>query len=305
MAVLGLVFPLLLPRSSEPAPPRIQFKLTHALPMLLQLIILTYWSYSFHPLRDYAWFVAFQIGYAYAVDLLLSWRRHGVVRFTLAPLPLVLSTNLFVQFQPSATLQLVIISLAIVSKELFRRDGRHIFNPSAIAITLVGIVNLLFLPHLGGDVAAELESGRYMPFLILALALVVQSRVPVALISISAATVMMLTHFSVTWPANLLVFTLLATDPATTPRTAVGRIVYGALIGGLFATFTISLNHAGVSDFYGKVACVPVANLLVPFADRFASRLPEVERALRPARNRWHIALFATIILTRLWMTWG
>jgi len=69
--------------------------------------------------------------------------------------------------------------------------------------------------------------------------------------------------------------------------------------------FTISLNHAGVSDFYGKVACVPVANLLVPFLDKAAARLPEVERALRPQRNRWHIGLFASIILARLWLTWS
>ncbi len=302
IATLGLLFPLLLPRSKEPPPPRVQFKITHALPVTLQLIILTYWAIHYTPLRDYAWFIGFQVVYAYVVDALLGWRRHGRAQLTLAPLPVVLSTNLFVQFAPQTTLQLVIIAAAIVSKELFRRNGRHIFNPSAIAITLVGFVNLIFLPHLSGDVAGALESGPLMPFLILALALVVQSRVPVALISISAATVMMLAQFSVTWPANLLVFTLLATDPATTPRTAVGRVVYGGLIGGLFAAFTISMNHVGVTDFYGKVACVPVANLLVPAVDALARRLPQIEAALAPTRNRWHIALFASIILARAWL---
>jgi hypothetical protein len=68
----------------------------------------------------------------------------------------------------------------------------------------------------------------------------------------------------------------------------------------LFATFTISLNHAGITDFYGKVACVPVANLLVPLADRLALRFPEIERALRPSRNLWHVLLFASMIVARM-----
>lgn len=301
-AFAGLLLPLLLPRSSAPAPPRITLKITHALPVVLQLVILTYWSFYYSPLRDYAPYIVLQVFYAYAVDALLEWRRHGRVRFSLAPLPLVLSTNLFVQFAPESALQLVIISLAVVSKEIFRWRDRHIFNPSAIAITIVGIVNTIFLPELTGDVASALESGPWMPVLILLLALVVQMRVPVALIAISAATVLMLLQFSVTWPANLLVFTLLATDPATSPRSAVGRVVFGALVGGLFAVFAISLNQIGVSDFYGKVACVPVANLLVPFADRLALRLPDIETALRPSRNRWHVILFASMILLRMWL---
>ena len=302
VALAGLCLPLLFRRSPGQPPDRIPFKLTHALPVTLQLIILFYWSRYFSPLHDYAWYIAFQVLYAYAIDALLEWRRYGRLQFTLAPLPLVLSTNLFVQFHPVSNLQLVIVALAVCSKELFRWRGRHVFNPSAIAITLVGIVQMIFFPSMHGDISANFEFAPLMPVLILLLALVVQSRVPVALISISAATVMMLLRFNVVWPANLLVFTLLATDPATSPRSAVGRVMFGATIGALFAAFTISLNHGGVTDFYGKVACVPVANLLVPFIDRIASRFPEVERALRPSRNWWHIALFATIILLRMWL---
>jgi hypothetical protein len=109
-----------------------------------------------------------------------------------------------------------------------------------------------------------------MSELILLLALVPQVRFGVAAVSLGAVITSVLATLAwrdapwPLWPANLLALTLLATDPATIPRSPAGRLVYGALVGGLFWATREALLAGGQSDFFAKVFPITLANALVP-----------------------------------------
>ena len=65
---------------------------------------------------------------------------------------------------------------------------------------------------------------------------------------------------------------LLVTDPSTSPRTPLGRGIFGVLYGlgvvGLYAF----LGGLGLPTFYDKLLCVPLLNLAVPAIDRVVAR---------------------------------
>jgi hypothetical protein len=68
---------------------------------------------------------------------------------------------------------------------------------------------------------------------------------------------------------------LLVTDPSTSPRTPLGRLIFGVLYGcGVFALYSL-LGSLGLPTFYDKLMCVPLLNLSVPFIDRFVRSLGE------------------------------
>ena len=57
---------------------------------------------------------------------------------------------------------------------------------------------------------------------------------------------------------------LLVTDPSTSPRTPLGRLVFGVLYGlGVFGLYSL-LGAIGAPTFYDKLMCVPLLNLSVP-----------------------------------------
>jgi hypothetical protein len=56
---------------------------------------------------------------------------------------------------------------------------------------------------------------------------------------------------------------LLVTDPSTSPRTPLGRAVFGVLYGlGVFGLYAL-LGAMGLPTFYDKLMMVPLLNLLV------------------------------------------
>src|SRR5687767_15563588 len=66
---------------------------------------------------------------------------------------------------------------------------------------------------------------------------------------------------------------LLVTDPSTSPRTPLGRLVFGMLYGcGVFALYSL-LGSLGQPTFYDKLMCVPLLNLSVPWIDRAVQSL--------------------------------
>src|SRR5579864_5281091 len=71
---------------------------------------------------------------------------------------------------------------------------------------------------------------------------------------------------------------LLFTDPSTSPRTELGRIVYGALYGLSTVGLYQLLGSAGMPTFYDKLLQVPLLNLSIKGIDR-------------AARSRWLRAL--------------
>jgi Na+-translocating ferredoxin:NAD+ oxidoreductase RnfD subunit len=284
-------------------------KVTHVLPVGLQSLIFLYWSLYWPPLGRQLTVVALQVLFAYALDLALSYARTRRLVLSFGPLPVVLSTNLFIVFAPAhAAMHALPIAVAIASRHLFRRDDRPIFNPSALGLAVLGVLNLLW-PALGDpDVAQEFALAPSMAELLLALALIVQLRLPVVLV---AAGVVMglagrnelsdLIIFMPTWPPVLLVAVLLATDPATIPRTNPGRLLSGLALGVAMGALGAALTRAGYSDFYGKVLPVPLVNLLAPEFDRLGATMvravPALGRALDPRYNRRHVALWLAVMV--------
>ena len=70
---------------------------------------------------------------------------------------------------------------------------------------------------------------------------------------------------------------LLFTDPATSPRTELGRIVYGVLYGLTTVLLYSVLIRAGMPGFYDKLLQVPLLNLSAKLLDRLA-RSPLLQR---------------------------
>ena len=70
---------------------------------------------------------------------------------------------------------------------------------------------------------------------------------------------------------------LLFTDPATSPRTELGRIVYGVLYGLTTVLLYSVLMRAGMPGFYDKLLQVPLLNLSAGLLDRLA-RSPLLQR---------------------------
>jgi hypothetical protein len=68
---------------------------------------------------------------------------------------------------------------------------------------------------------------------------------------------------------------LLVTDPSTSPRLPLGRVLFGVAYGccvfGLYAL----LSALGVPTFYDKLLAVPLLNLLVPAIDRVVAGIGE------------------------------
>ena len=68
---------------------------------------------------------------------------------------------------------------------------------------------------------------------------------------------------------------LLVTDPSTSPRTPLGRAIFGVLYGlGVFGLYAL-LGALGLPTFYDKLLCVPLLNLAVPCIDRSVRAIGE------------------------------
>jgi len=66
---------------------------------------------------------------------------------------------------------------------------------------------------------------------------------------------------------------LLVTDPATSPRRNLAKVVFGSMYGaGVFGLYAL-LGWLGVPTFYDKLLCVPPLNLTVRALDRMAAAI--------------------------------
>ena len=91
---------------------------------------------------------------------------------------------------------------------------------------------------------------------------------------------------------------LLFTDPSTSPRTELGRILFGVLYGLSTVALYVLLGRAGAPTFYDKLLQVPVLNLSVILIDR----------AARSAfLRRFDPAALGRSLAPRggIWRTWG
>ena len=92
---------------------------------------------------------------------------------------------------------------------------------------------------------------------------------------------------------------LLVTDPSTSPKTPLGKALFGGLYGlGVFGLFAL-LGAMGAPTFYDKLLCVPLLNLSVQRIDALARSI----RAI-PFVSRWEdrVPAGANAVYIAIWI---
>lgn len=302
---------------------------SHYIQSTVQLCIYLYWGWYWDGVYAEAPLIVGQLVFLYGFEALLSWSRGRAWRLGFGPLPIILSTNVFLWFKDDAYIfQFLIIATSAVAKEFIRwnRDGRstHIFNPSSFGLALFSIV-LIATGRSDdtwvGKIADTFTRPPHIYLEIFLLGLVVQYFFSVTLMTLAAACTLISMGLVYYWytgtyyfiftniPAPVFLgFHLLMTDPATSPRTSIGKFIFGALYGILtFITYGI-LESYGSLTVYDKLLPVPLINLSVRGIDWIArggllSRLSEWTLSISPkALNLAHmgvwIAIFSWMLAT-------
>jgi hypothetical protein len=291
----------------------------HYLQACAQGSVLLYWGWHWPPVYESIHLILAQLLFAYAFDMLLCWSRRDTFTLGFGPFPVIFSINLFLWFKPDwFYLQFLMVALGFAAKEFLRwnREGRlvHIFNPSSFPLAVFSLALLAAgaSDHTWGREIANTQF--YPPHMYLALFLIGlpgQYFFGVTLMTMSAVLttyIFGLLYFATTGIyffydsytpiAVFLGMHLLFTDPSTSPRTELGRIVFGILYGLSTVILYQLLGRSGMPTFYDKLLQVPLLNLSVKAIDWCArSRLltglsPEsIGRALAP-RHR-HLAFMS------------
>ena len=297
----------------------------HYVQAMVQLSLYAYWGYYWRPVYEYAPLLAAQLVFAYAFDMLLAWSRGRSYVLGFGPFPILFSTNLFLWFRDDwFYLQFLMVGAGFLGKEFVRwqRDGArvHIFNPSAFSLGLFSLVLIATdTTHLtwAHEIATTLTFAPRIYLFLFLLGLVVMYFFSITLVAGSAAIVLFGSSalyaaftgvpFFVNAeipPAVFLGLHLLVTDPSTSPRTRLGKALFGILYGlGVFGLYAL-LGVIGAPRLYDKLLCVPLLNLSVQWIDALArsiQKIPALSRfgELRPARaNAVHMAVWIAFFAT-------
>lgn len=267
----------------------------HYVQAIIHTSIFIYWGWYWSFIYGQALLIVAQIFFAYAFDALLSWSRGHKWRLGFGPFPIILSTNLFLCFKDDwFYLQFAMIAVGILGKEFirWRKDGRsaHIFNPSAFSLFVfslgliaTGSTDITWAEQ----IAINLGQPTHIYLQIFLVSLIVQYLFKVTLVTLAAAAALYVLNIIYTHVTGIYWFLdasipiavflglhLLITDPATSPRTTLGKILFGALYGGgVFAIYGL-LELWGFPRFYDKLLCVPFLNMMIQGLDRIALANP-------------------------------
>ena len=270
----------------------------HYLQACQQGAVILYWGYYWREVYHAAPLIAAQLLFAYGFDSLLSWthRRKFVLGF--GPFPIVFSINLFLWFKDDWFYwQFAMVALGFLAKEFLRwtRDevNTHIFNPSSFPLAVASVLLLLTNASQttwGFEVATTQFYPPQMYLAIFLFAMPGQYLFGVTTMTMSAVVTTFAfsaVYYAATGAyffsdshvpiAVFLGMHLLFTDPATSPRTELGRIVYGVLYGLSTVLLYGVLIRAGMPGFYDKLLQVPLLNLSAGLLDRLA-RSPLLQR---------------------------
>ncbi len=300
----------------------------HYVQLAMHSAIYVYWGAYWPRVYRYLPLLAIQVVFVYLVDMLVCWSRRDKWVLGFGAFPVVLSTNLFLWFKDDwFGLQLLMLLIAVVCKEFIKwnRDGRltHIFNPSAIGLFIISLGFLL--THStgitwGGEIADTLRRPPHIYVELFLIGLIVQWLFGVTLMTLSAAATLLALNLSYTALTGLYYFVdtgisvslflglhLLITDPATSPRSSIGKLMFGSLYGiAVFATYGV-LGVLGTPLFYDKLLAVPVLNLTVRALDRhgiaLAKRLRTVTHFALWSQRRWnfaHMGVWAILFVAML-----
>lgn len=335
-AVAGalLVFLLLLWRRVRKNHRTLQYEAkliqTHYVQLVMHSSIYAYWGWYWRDVYRFVPLLIAQIAFVYAFDMLVCWSRRDKWALGFGPIPIVLSTNLFLWFRDDWFYwQFVMLAVGVLGKEFikWKRDGRltHIFNPSALSLFLFSVV-LIATKNTdmtwGIEIAATLHRPPHIYLEIFILGLIVQGFFGVTLVTLWSAAALFalnLLYTRVTGDYNFIdsnipvaVFLglhLLVTDPATSPRKGLGKAIFGAMYGaGVFGMYRL-LTLIGAPEFYDKLLCVPLLNLFVRQLDRFSVFVSEKLSSIgwktflrpRPANFGWMgvwVAFFTFMVST-------
>jgi Sel1 repeat len=263
----------------------------HWVQPLMQGCVYVYWGMYWPQVAHFAPLIVAQLLFAYVLDMLVTWWRRDKWILGFGPFPIILSTNLFLWFRDDwFFLQFLMVATGVLGKEFIKweRDGRrtHIFNPSALSLFIFSVG--LIVTHStdiswGEQIATTLANPTHIYLEIFLVGLVVQALFSVTLVTLSAGAVLFALGLAYTRMTGVYNFVdsnipasvflglhLLVTDPATSPRTTPGKIIFGGLYGaGVFGLYA-SLAWLGVPRFYDKLLCVPALNLSVRALDRWS-----------------------------------
>jgi hypothetical protein len=263
----------------------------HYLQASMQGIVLGYWGWYWRPVYEAIPLIAAQLAFAYAFDMLLTWSRRDNYTLGFGPFPVIFSINLFLWFRPEwFFLQFSMIAVGFAAKELIRWDkgGRsaHIFNPSSFPLALFSIGLILTGTTswtLGQEIARTQFNPPHIYLLLFLIGLPGQLLFGVTTMTMSAVLTTYFfglayfgwtgTYFFVDSYIPIAVFLgmhLLFTDPSTSPRTELGRIIFGVLYGAGNILLYVILRDAGIPAFYDKLLPVPILNLSITLIDRVA-----------------------------------
>jgi hypothetical protein len=296
----------------------------HWIQALAQGSVLLYWGWHTRVVYPFLPFVVAQLVFAYAFDSLLSWTRRDSYTLGFGPFPVIFSINLFLWFKLDWFYwQFAMVAGGFLAKELIRwdREGRrvHIFNPSSFPL---GVASLFLITTRTWDVSyASLIANTQadVPNLyawIFFISLPGQLFFGVARMTLAA--VLSLYAFSALYLATagtyffydshipvqvFLGMHLLFTDPSTSPRSELGRWIFGILYSAGIAASYVLLGAIGAPTLFDKLLPVPVLNLLVRRIDALAAWKPlaaldpsRIGRSLSPAqRNVAYTAIWALV----------
>ena len=224
----------------------------HYVQSLCQFGVYVYWGWFWPPVYDFAPLLLGQLLFAYVFDMLLAWSRREPYQLGFGPFPIVFSTNLFLWFKDDwFAWQFALIALGFLGKAFVRwtRDGKrvHIFNPSAftlavfsLALLATGTTDLTW----GQEINTTFSLGPRIYTVLFAIGLVVMYFFAITPVTAAAAATLFAAsalYVAVTGvpyfvdseipSAVFLGLHLLVTDPSTSPRTPLGRAIFGVLYG--------------------------------------------------------------------------
>ena len=239
-------------RRGETVKLEIVLRRQHYLQAFLQGSLILYWGYYWREVYHAAPLIVAQLLFAYGFDSLLSWTHRRTYALGFGSFPIIFSITLFFWFKdPFFYWQFVMVAIGLTAKEFLRwkRDGinTHIFNPSSFPLAVVSVALLLAdaTDMTWGFSIAQTEF--YPPHIYLALFLIALPGqflfgvTPMTFAAVTTTFVFSQLYYAVTGSyffvdahvpiAVFIGMNLLFTDPATSPRTLVGRILFGVLYG--------------------------------------------------------------------------
>jgi TPR repeat protein len=301
----------------------------HYVQLLVQCGVFAYWGWHWETVYLEMPLILSQVVFAYLAELVVCWWRRGEWRVGFGPWPIVFSTNLFMWFHDDYfAVQYLMVALAYLSRELLRweRDGRsvHIFNPSAFGLCVISLVLIVFeLPHLtwGAEISVALGRPLYAYEFIFLMGVIVQLFFRVTLVTMSAVAASWIVgtiyfgstdgymYIDTTIPiAVFLGMNLLVTDPASSPQSNGGKVLFGILYGvAIFCMYDVlrDMGRPAVGDDPGLSVSWMDKLLFLPFLNLLARPLDRIGRYLSIPNWSWsatktnglHVGIWVVVFL--------